>query len=57
MIEFMSIKSTRQLQKGFTVIELMVVVSIISMLSTIVLASLKGVRDKADNSYTIQTIR
>lgn len=33
--------------KGFTLIELMVVIAIISLLSSIVLASLKGVRERA----------
>jgi general secretion pathway protein G len=36
-----------RLSKGFTLIELMVVISIISLLSSIVLASVKEVREKA----------
>lgn len=40
----MKIKNNK---KGFTLIELLVVIAIISLLSSIVLASLKGARDKA----------
>jgi prepilin-type N-terminal cleavage/methylation domain-containing protein len=43
--------------KGFTIIELLVVVGIMSLISSIMLVSIQSARDKADNSYTIQTIR
>ena len=46
-----------QYKKGFTLIELLVVVAIISLLSTIVLASLKDARLRAEDSRTIQQIR
>jgi prepilin-type N-terminal cleavage/methylation domain-containing protein len=36
--------------KGFTLIELMVVISIIALLSSVVLASVKSARDRADNT-------
>lgn len=39
----------RNNKKGFTIIELLVVIAIIGILSGIVVASLKSVRDKADN--------
>jgi prepilin-type N-terminal cleavage/methylation domain-containing protein len=42
--------------KGFTLIELLVVISIISLLSTIVLASLNTARDKARNTYVVQSV-
>jgi len=39
--------------KGFTLIELMVVIAIISLLSAVVLASLKGAREKAMLTKTV----
>jgi len=41
------IQQKSKIQKGFTLIELMVVISIIAMLSSIILASLNTARDKA----------
>jgi type II secretion system protein G len=43
--------------KGFTLIELLVVVAIISLLSSIVLASLKNARDKANASAFKQEMK
>ncbi len=40
--------------RGFTLIELMVVISIIGLLSSIMMASLKGARDKANISAGLQ---
>ncbi len=42
--------------KGFTLIELMVVISIIGLLSSIILSTVTKARDKAQNSATIQGI-
>jgi type II secretion system protein G len=42
--------------KGFTLIELLVVISIIGLLSSVVLASLQDVRQKAKNSKTVQDV-
>jgi prepilin-type N-terminal cleavage/methylation domain-containing protein len=42
---------------GFTLIELLVVIAIISLLSTIVIVSLKDARLKAQDSKTIQQVR
>jgi type II secretion system protein G len=46
-----------QNNKGFTLIELMVVISIIGLLSSIVLASLKDARDKANVTKFKEEIR
>lgn len=43
--------------RGFTLIELMVVISIISLLSSIILAGFSSLHDKMDNSYRVQTIQ
>ncbi|MHB8651602.1 MAG: type II secretion system protein [Minisyncoccota bacterium] len=43
-------------QRAFTLIELMVVVSIISLLASMILAALGAAHDKADNAYRIRTI-
>jgi prepilin-type N-terminal cleavage/methylation domain-containing protein len=45
--------NTRSQKKGFTLIELMVVISIISLLSVIVLTSLQAARQKARDSKRI----
>jgi len=42
--------------KGFTLIELMVVISIIGLLSSVILSSVSKARDKAQNSATVQGI-
>ncbi len=47
----------KDFQKGFTLIELMVVISIIGLLSSIVLASLQTARTKARNSRIVQEVQ
>ena len=42
--------------KGFTLIELMVVISIMALLSSVILSSVTKARDKAQNSATVQGI-
>jgi prepilin-type N-terminal cleavage/methylation domain-containing protein len=44
-------------RRGFTLLELLVVISIIGLLSSIVLATLSSARSRARNAQTIQTIR
>lgn len=44
-------------QKGFTIIELLVVISIIGMLSSVVLVSVNTVRARARDSFRISTLR
>ncbi|MES2623041.1 MAG: prepilin-type N-terminal cleavage/methylation domain-containing protein [Patescibacteria group bacterium] len=44
-------------KKGFTLIELLVVVAIISLLTSIVLASLKTAKDKATIAKTLQEVQ
>ncbi len=46
-----------KLKHGFTLIELMVVISIISFMSTIVLASLNEVKDKAIDTVTVSNLQ
>ena len=43
--------------KGFTLIELMVVIAIISLLSAIVLASVRSIREKAVLNKTVAEMR
>ena len=43
--------------KGFTLIELLVVIAVIGLLSSIVLVSMKGVREKARIAKTQETLR
>jgi len=43
-------------QKSFTLIELLVVIAVIGLLSSIVLVSLKGVREKAKIAKTKEQI-
>ncbi|MBC7982067.1 prepilin-type N-terminal cleavage/methylation domain-containing protein [Candidatus Parcubacteria bacterium] len=43
--------------KGFTLIELMVVISIISLLSSVVLASIKTAKEKADNAKIVSEMK
>jgi len=47
----------RQQKKGFTLVELLVVISIIGLLSSVVLASLNSARKKAENSARTQTMQ
>ncbi|MHB8651601.1 MAG: type II secretion system protein [Minisyncoccota bacterium] len=42
--------------KGFTLIEIMVVIAIISFISSMILFATKSARDAADNAYSIHTI-
>lgn len=48
-------KTTRK--KGFTLVELLVIVSIIGVLSTVILSSLGEARSKADDSARIQIMK
>lgn len=50
-------KILKSSSKGFTLIELMVVISIIALLSSIVLASIKSARDRADNSRVVSELK
>lgn len=43
--------------KGFTLIELLVVIAIISLISSVVLASLKSARDKAIDTAVMEEVR
>ncbi len=43
--------------RGFTLIELLVVISIISLLSSVVLASVKDARQKADNTRIVSEMK
>lgn len=47
---------TKSIHAGFTLVELLVVISIIGFLSSVVLASLNGVRIKADNAERVSTV-
>ena len=44
-------------EKGFTLLELLLVVAILGLLATVVFASLNGLKLKAKNTHTINSIR
>ncbi len=44
-------------KSGFTLIELMVVISIVSILSAVILVSLNKVRDKGENTEMVRQVR
>lgn len=47
----------KQINKGFTLVEMMVVISIISLLSSVVLSAVNGARKKADDTAQIQAVQ
>jgi general secretion pathway protein G len=49
-------KSRRQAQEGFTLIEIMVVIAIIGLLATLVVQSLRGATDKAKRTKAMADI-
>jgi prepilin-type N-terminal cleavage/methylation domain-containing protein len=54
---FIFFNTMKNFQKGFTLIELMVVISIIAVLSSVVLAGLQTARVKARNSRIVQEVQ